>query len=125
EVDPSIWDNWEDKTPFAETCEIEELDKPTKDGDRFKCLIHDAITNDEYECDEYVESEVCQWFAVSSNDADFLKNHNQYITYSDVLDTHFLAITHFGTSWDYTQMVDDFDDMYHGLEKLDDEKEVV
>lgn len=58
------------------------------------------------------DDEVYQWFAVGANDADFLGRYGQNITYSDLLDTHFLAITHFGTSWDYTSMVDDFEELY-------------
>lgn len=126
EVDPSVWENWEGKSPLSEECEISEYDEPTRDGYEYRCLTHNVNTHDEYECDEYEgATEVYQWFAVSSNDAEFLKRHNQYITYSDMLDTHFLAICHYGTSWDYTQMVDDFEDCYHGLDKLDDQKEVI
>lgn len=66
-----------------------------------------------------------QWFAVGDSDADFLKRHNQYITYSDMLDTYFLAICHFGTSWDYTSMIDDFEDCYTGLEGLNEDRETV
>lgn len=69
--------------------------------------------------------EVYQWFAVPGGDAEFLARHHQYVVYSEKLDLHLLAITHFGTSWDYTHMVDDFEDCYHGLEGLDEEKEVV
>lgn len=119
EIDPSIWDNWTDKTPMGEECDI-------TDG---HCTVHDRpVDLDAVEyCDEYEQdgAEVFQWFAVNPGDAEFLQRHNQYITYSDELDTYFMAITHFGTSWDYTSMVDDFEDCYHGLDELDDEKEVV
>lgn len=59
------------------------------------------------------DSDIFQWFALGESDAEFLSRYNQYITYSDLLDTHFLAVTHFGTAWDYTSMVDDFNDLYH------------
>lgn len=53
-------------------------------------------------------AEVYQWFAVNDNDAQWLADHKQYVAYSSVLDTYFLAITHFGTSWDYVDsMVND------------------
>lgn len=65
--------------------------------------------------------EVMQWFLCSRDDAEFLKRHNQYITYSDLLNVSVLAITHFGTGWDYTSMVDDFEDCYTGLENFSDE----
>ena len=65
--------------------------------------------------------EVMQWFLCNDSDAEFLRRHNQYITYSYMLDVSVLAITHFGTAWDYTSMVDDFEDCYTGLEKFSDE----
>jgi hypothetical protein len=117
-LDASIWENWESENTPMSACDINTETK--------ECEYHGEKLNEDGECpyqDETVE--VYQWFAVNSNDADFLKRHNQYITYSDMLDTHFLAICHFGTSWDYTSMVDDFEDCYHGLDKLDDKKEVV
>lgn len=123
EVDPSVWENWEDKSPIDSGCYI--VNKGTDEKPSFYCEEHRASTDDEYQCEEYYEAEVCQWFAVGDFDADFLKRHNQYITYSDMLDTYFLAITHCGTSWDYTSMVNDFDDCYTGLEEFDDTKEEV
>jgi hypothetical protein len=124
EVDESIWDNWESITP-NQSCEIRESElKETEQN--YWCITHEIGSDDEYACDETDENnEIYQWFAIGSGDADFLKRHNQYITYSDKLDTYFLAICHFGTSWDYTQMVDDFDDLYTGLDELNAEKEVV
>lgn len=119
EVDPSIWENWESITPNQE-CEIEDADENSEL--KYWCVTHEVETDDEYACDETDENnEVFQWFAVSDNDADFLKRHGQYITYSDMLDTYFLAITHYGTAWDYTSMVDDFNDCYVGLEDFSDE----
>lgn len=57
--------------------------------------------------------DVYQWFAIGQFDAQFLARYGQYVTYSALLDTHFLAITHFGTSWDdVDSMVDAFDDLY-------------
>lgn len=108
EVDGSVWENWQgDKIPFGnDDCDIQES---TTGKAKYECLTHDKATDDEYECEDHEEdSEVFQWFAVNDNDAEYLKNHNQYITYSDLLDTYFLAITHFGTGWDYVDsMVDD------------------
>lgn len=109
EVDPSVYDNFEGSNlPFGnDECEFE-----NKSMGEWLCTIHDEYVDSEtepVECGGHEEdSEIYQWFAVNSNDADYLKRHNQYITYSDMLDTHFLAITHFGTSWDYVDsMVND------------------
>lgn len=121
EVDPSVWENWQSLAPINAT----PCDWFLNDGKPDKvwcCATHqyqgeEDMTEDTEppeQCDwageEYAD--VYQWFAIGDGDADFLKRHNQYVTYSDLLDTFFLAMTHFGTSWDYTSMVDDFDDLY-------------
>lgn len=109
EVDYSVMDNWQGKSPLGnDECDIEESQEP-KDEFAYQCNTHGIATNDEYECEDYEgDAEVYQWFAVNDNDADYLKRHNQYVTYSDMLDTYFLAICHFGTSWDYVDsMVSD------------------
>jgi hypothetical protein len=129
EIDPSVYENWDGLDPMGnDDCNIEQISEDGEDDGLtwFRCDVHGHDTLDEYSCEgKDWGGEVMQWFAVSDNDADFLKRHGQYITYSDMLDTSFLAILHFGTSWDYTGMVDDFDDCYHGLENFDDQKEVV
>lgn len=112
EVDHSIWDNWEHKSPLGGECDIKQWVTADKaDGEHegeFYCSTHECEADNEYECYDVGDSEVFQWFAVNDNDAKFLANHNQYITYSDMLDTYFLAICHCGTAWDYVDsMVDD------------------
>jgi hypothetical protein len=125
EVDESVWDNWQDKSPMSEECDIEEASDDDTKVAPYICRVHGLATTDEYECSEYEgDTEVYQWFAVGDSDADFLKRHGQYITYSDMLDTYFLAITHFGTSWDYVDsMVEAFSDCYVGLDEYSDDKE--
>lgn len=114
EVDDSIWENWQDKSPLAEPCEVEQISKDGEDDGLtwFHCSTHDLDTLDNSSCEEGSaqggDSEVHQWFAVNQNDAEYLQDHNQYITYSKKLDTYFLAITHSGTAWDHTSMVNDF-----------------
>lgn len=121
QVDESVWENWESDSPNA-PCDI--VENPDSDVDtQYWCNTHEVHTNEEYECEEYSDNEVYQWFAIGDSDAEFLKRHNQYITYSDMLDTYFWAITHFGTSWDYVDgMVEDFSDCYVGLEDFKDEE---
>lgn len=126
EVDESVYDNWQGESPMRQDCETEQISKDGEDDGLtwFHCLTHDMDTLDEYSCEEYEnDDEVYQWFAVGDSDAEFLKRHGQYITYSDLLDTYFLAITHCGTSWDYVDsMVEAFSDCYTGLENFTDEK---
>ena len=45
--------------------------------------------------------EVFQWFIVSDNGANILKECNEIVYYNDELDMYLWGITHFGTSWDY------------------------
>ena len=107
EVDYSVFDNWQGKSPMSSgECDIEEREEP---GLMYHCNTHDVDTDEEYECEEYEgDAEIYQWYAINESDADFLKRRNQYVTYSDTLDTYFLAICHFGTSWDYVEsMVSD------------------
>lgn len=129
--------DWLGDNPF----EIRECEWFLNDGKPKRawcCATHQYAgdaDNGESEDDEHPEQcdwaesdadvEVYQWFAVGSSDAEFLARHHQYVVYSETLDLHLLAITHCGTSWDYTSMVDDFEDCYHGLENFNDEKEVV
>jgi hypothetical protein len=131
EVDPSVFDNFDDESPFhIRPCEwfVNKATTPS-----WCCNTHMYDGTDDYpatgkhlpDCDfaEDDTKEVYQWFAVNQNDADFLKRHGQYTTYSEVLDTHFLAITHYGTSWDYVDdMVEAFNDCYVGLENFSDEE---
>lgn len=119
QVDFSVWENWEDKSPRSESCEIEPSDDLVYD---YHCKTHDQLTDSEFECEEAEDAEVYQWYAIGQGDAEFLKRHNQYITYSDTLDCYFWAICHFGTSWDYVDsMVEEFSDCYVGLEDFSDE----
>jgi hypothetical protein len=116
EVDPNIWENFGEHSPLAsELCEwvINDATVPS-----WVCNEHmfdgtgDYPASEEHpdQCD-FADSdyaEVYQWFAINDNDADFLKRHNQYVTYSDMLDTYFLAICHYGTAWKYVDsMVND------------------
>lgn len=124
EADPSVFENWQTKSPMGnDYCEYEEDGTDTDGTKWYHCYIHDTLApSEDAPCEGYEEdSEVYQWYAVSDNSADFLKRHNQYVTYSDLLDTYFLAICHFGTPWDYVDsMVEDFADCYHGLDKFED-----
>jgi hypothetical protein len=115
EVDDSIWENWEDSRP-EDNCDVidisnasDEVRKQAPEGMDYYCQEHSQYTDISDQCDSYGEGvEVYQWYAVNSVDAEYLADHKQYITYSDALDTYFLAITHFGTAWDYVDsMVDD------------------
>jgi hypothetical protein len=115
EVDTSIWENWQDKSPLtgaSDECEIEDRSLDSGKSGDFHCIVHGIPADTAYQCEEWTDedtdAEVYQWFAISDHDADYLQRHNQYVTYSDMLDTYFLAICHYGTGWDYVDsMVND------------------
>ena len=45
--------------------------------------------------------EIYQYYAITRGGADYLKAvSDELVFYSDMLDTYFWGITHFGTSWD-------------------------
>ena len=128
EIDPDIYYSWVHNDPTVpEDCGDWDL----VGGTKYTCRVHggdvdiedwnEDIKDCEYKEDE--PTEIYQWYAVSSGDAEFLGRHNQHIAYSETLDTHFLAITHFGTAWDYVDsMVEDFADCYTGLDEFEDKE---
>jgi len=65
--------------------------------------IFDNIENGSLYDEEYPDDhiEIYQYFAITDGGADYLKhNTNEIVLYSDLLDTYFLGVTHFGTPWD-------------------------
>ena len=68
----------------------------------------EQITREEYdELNEQGEEtheqeiEVFQWFIVSDNALDLLREANELVLYSEALDCYIWGVTHWGTSWDY------------------------
>lgn len=129
EIDPDIYYRFEDESPF-DNCDVinivdadDDIKARAEEGANYYCQEHEQYTEEPDRCDFIGDgAEVYQWYAVNQNDADFLARHEQYIAYSEILDTYFLAITHFGTSWDYVDsMVEAFNDCYTGLEDFSDE----
>ena len=50
---------------------------------------------------ETTENEVFQWFIVSYNALELLKEAGELVLYSEKLDCYVWGVTHWGTSWDY------------------------
>ncbi len=51
---------------------------------------------------DYYEYEVFQWFIISSNGAEILKDYtNEIVYYNEELDLYLWGVTHWGTTWDY------------------------
>lgn len=47
------------------------------------------------------QNEVFQWFIVSDNALELLKEAGELVLYSEKLDCYVWGVTHWGTSWDY------------------------
>ena len=59
--------------------------------------MYDEETSEEYE--------VFQWFIVSDNGAEIIKDYtNEILYYHEELDIYLWGVTHYGTSWDYVLM---------------------
>ena len=50
---------------------------------------------------ERCENDVFQWFIVSYNALELLKECGELVFYSPLLDCYIWGVTHYGTSWDY------------------------
>ena len=72
--------------------QVEELSKKQEE-------IQDKI--DELEYQQENPDEVFQWFIVSENGAEILKEAEEIVYYNEELDLYLWGVTHWGTSWDY------------------------
>jgi hypothetical protein len=68
------------------------------DENLFENVENGNLYDEEYP-DDHIE--IYQYYAITSGGADYLKsNTNEIVLYSDILDTYFWGITHFGTPWE-------------------------
>lgn len=98
---------WEQESGFLDNSEeIEQLE------DRLEELREDEEANAEeieeiegkiidLHEQEYNSKEVFQWYIVSDQGAEILKEFNEIVYYNSELDMYLWGVTHFGTSWDY------------------------
>lgn len=64
--------------------------------------LWEGLENGNWYDDDDNFAEVFQWYLIDNNTAERLKEHTkELIAYSYMLDLYVLAVTHFGTSWDY------------------------
>lgn len=100
---------WEQESGFVDNTEeieeiqeqIEELMLDNENDEHTEKLeeLQDRI-NDLEEEQNYTD-EICQYYIVSDNGADILKEIDEIVFYNDVLDMYVWGVTHWGTSWDY------------------------
>lgn len=72
------------------------IDEDMEDSEEYKAL------EEEKECLEDAHySEIFQYFIVSENGAEILKEAGEIVFYNETLDLYVWGVTHWGTSWDY------------------------
>lgn len=85
--------------------ELEELftDESTEEQDEETQGKIDEIRNEieELEQEQDEQPEIFQYFIISDNGAEILKECNEIVFYNDNLDMYVWGVTHYGTSWDY------------------------
>lgn len=102
-----IIDNSEEIEELRE--KIEELedaitdDTTTEQDEQTSAAIRELEEQiEELEEQEYSYPEVFQWYIISDNGADILKDYtNELVYYCETLDVYVWGVTHYGTAWDY------------------------
>lgn len=114
-------DYWEKESGFVDNeDEIEEINERLSDiEDKIISLINEGkeeteeyknLKAEQAELEEKKEDlenemdyepEVYQWYIVSDQGADILKEINEIVYYNSELDMYLWGVTHWGTSWDY------------------------
>ena len=56
---------------------------------------------EELEEEQDSTDEIFQYYIVSDNGAEILKEINEIVFYNEALDMYVWGVTHWGTSWDY------------------------
>lgn len=63
------------------------------------------VNGDMYDEETDEEYEVFQWFIVSDNGAEIIKDYtNEILYYHEELDIYLWGVTHYGTNWNYVLM---------------------
>lgn len=56
---------------------------------------------EELEEEQDKEPDVFQWYIISDNGAEILKEAGEIVFYNEELDMYVWGVTHYGTGWDY------------------------
>ena len=63
------------------------------------------VNGSDYDEENDKYTDVFQWFIVSDNGAQMIKDYtDEILFYNEELDIYLWGVTHFGTSWDYVLM---------------------
>ena len=81
------------------TEQIEELETDEAETEEIEALKEQL---EELENAEYYSDDVYQWYIISDNGAEILKEWtDELVWYNSELDIYLWGVTHWGTSWDY------------------------
>lgn len=100
---------WEQESGFVDnTEEIEELQEKIEElmldneNDEYTEEIDELQERiDELEEEQDYTDEIYQYYIVSDNGAEILKNINEIVFYNEELDMYVWGVTHWGTAWSY------------------------
>lgn len=73
---------------------------PELDENIYDNIINGSLWYDEDNEEDDTIKDIFQWYLISPSDAEYLKNTDELVFYSDVLDEYIWGVTHFGTPWD-------------------------
>lgn len=79
--------------------EINELENDNENGENDEKISD--LENEIETLEEEHYNEIYQYFIVSENGAEILKEAGEIVYYSNTLDLYVWGVTHWGTSWDY------------------------
>lgn len=97
---------WEQESGFVDnSAEIEELQDKIAELEEMEDT-EEEIAELEAQIEELEEEQDCadeifQYYIVSDNGAEILKECNEIVFYNEELDMYVWGVTHWGTSWDY------------------------
>ena len=104
EVDPDIWENVESGELYGYYMEdakqdyntyVSECKQDKQEVEEFEQWFEDNSYKYEF------MQEVYQYYLVSNNALDYLKDANELVLYSEKLDCYVWCVTHYGTAWSY------------------------
>lgn len=72
---------------------------PELDENIYDNIINGSLWYDEDNEEDDTLKDIFQWYLISPSDAEYLKNTDELVFYSDVLDEYVWGVTHFGTPW--------------------------
>ena len=100
---------WEQESGFVDNSEridelqekIEELMLDNENDEHTEEIEELQEEINELEEEQDYTDEIYQYYIVSDNGAEILKEINEIVFYNDALDMYVWGVTHFGTSWSY------------------------